>query len=51
MRAAVISDVDGSTEYNEVQLTSPNQAWLAEQKAESNPKGDIVDSLTWKSRG
>jgi len=48
MRAAIISDVDGSSEYNTVQLTPSNWAWLAKQKAESGPKGETVESLTWK---
>jgi len=48
MRAAIISDVDGSTEYNKVQLTPSNWAWLAKQKADSGPKGETADSLTWK---
>ena len=48
MRAAIISDVDGSTEYNKVQLTPSNWAWLAKQKAQSSPKGETVDSLNWK---
>lgn len=48
MRAAVISDVDGSSEYNKVQLTPSNWAWLAKQKADSGPKGETVDSLNWK---
>jgi len=48
MRAAIISDVDGSTEYNKVSLTPSNWAWLAKKKAESGPKGETVESLTWK---
>ena len=48
MRAAVVSDVDGSTEYSKVQLSPSNWAWLAKQKAESGPKGETVESLTWK---
>jgi hypothetical protein len=48
MRSAIISDVDGSTEYNKVQLAPTNWAWLAKQKAESGPKGETVESLTWK---
>ena len=48
MRSAIISDVDGSTEYNKVQLSPSNWAWLAKQKADSGPRGETVESLTWK---
>ena len=48
MRSSVISDVDGSTEYNKVSLSPTNWAWLAKQKADSGPKGETVESLTWK---
>ena len=48
MRASVISDVDGSTEYSKVRLTPSNWAWLAKQKAKSGPKGETAESLTWK---
>jgi len=48
MRIAVISDVDGSTEYNRVSLTPSNWAWLAKKKAESGPRGETIESLTWK---
>ena len=48
MRSAIIADVDGSTEYNKVQLTPSNWAWLAQQKADGGPVGESVESLTWK---
>lgn len=48
MRNAIISNEDGSTEYNKVSLTPSNWAWLAKQKADSGPKGETVESLTWK---
>ena len=34
MRTAIISDADGSTEYDNVQLSPSNWAWLAKQKTE-----------------
>lgn len=48
MRSAVISDSDGSTEYSKVSLTPSNWAWLAQKKADSGPKGETAESLTWK---
>jgi hypothetical protein len=48
MRNAIISDDDGSTEYNKVALTPSNWAWLAQNKADSLPRGDTTESLTWK---
>ena len=48
MRTAIISDVDGSTEYNNVQLSPSNWAWLAKQKIDSGPRGETVESLAWK---
>ena len=48
MRTAIISDADGSTEYNNVQLSPSNWAWLAKQKFDSGPRGETVESLTWK---
>jgi len=29
-------------------LTPSNWAWIAKQKAESGPRGETVESLTWK---
>ena len=48
MRNAIISDDDGSTDYNTVSLTPSNWAWLAQQKANSGPKSETAESLTWK---
>jgi len=66
MRAAVVSDTDGSAEYQKVKLepqnwcafdlsrfppshTKPNpRAWLAKKKAAAGPKGETVETLTFK---
>ncbi|KAF9644807.1 hypothetical protein BDM02DRAFT_842383 [Thelephora ganbajun] len=48
IRNAIISDTDGSTEYNKVSLAPSNWAWLAKQKADGGQKGETVESLTWK---
>ena len=48
MRTAIISDADGSTGYNSVQLSPSNWAWLAKQKTDSGPRGETAKSLTWK---
>jgi hypothetical protein len=48
MRNAIISDDDGSTDYNTVSLTPSNWAWLAQKKAEGGQKGETPESLTWK---
>lgn len=48
MRNAIISDADGTTEYNTVSLTPSNWAWLAQQKASARPRGETAQSLTWK---
>ena len=66
MRAAVVSDTDGSTEFQRVKLEPQNwcafgpfrfsspraktnlRAWLAKKKAAAGPKGETVESLTYK---
>lgn len=48
MRNAIISDTDGSTEFNTVSLTPSNWAWIAQKKASDGPKGETAESLTWK---
>jgi len=48
MRNAIISDTDGSSEYNKVSLTPTNWAWLAQKKATGGQRGETPESLTWK---
>ncbi|KAF9789309.1 hypothetical protein BJ322DRAFT_530445 [Thelephora terrestris] len=48
MRNAIIPSEDGSVEYSKVSLTPSNWAWLAKQKADSGPRTETVESLTWK---
>lgn len=48
MRNSIISDPDGSVEYNKVSLTPSNWAWLAQQKASGQPRGETAESLTYK---
>ncbi|KAF9646801.1 hypothetical protein BDM02DRAFT_2887822 [Thelephora ganbajun] len=48
MRAAIISDTDGSVEYCKVKLTPSNWAWLAKQKAEGIAQAETEETLTWK---
>lgn len=66
MRAAVVSDTDGSAEFQKVKLEPQNwcvffsqpvsssdakpnlRAWLAQKKAAAGPKGETVETLTFK---
>ncbi|KAF9649295.1 hypothetical protein BDM02DRAFT_3186460 [Thelephora ganbajun] len=48
MRKATVTELDGSVEYQKVQLDPSNWAALAKNKALAPPTGETVASLTWK---
>ncbi|KAF9647947.1 hypothetical protein BDM02DRAFT_3187569 [Thelephora ganbajun] len=48
MRNAIISDPDGTAEYNKVMLTPSNWAWLALKKMKTGPPEETEETLTYK---